>query len=146
VYEAVAKGIQPAAPEQQQLVVDEQQPVNVNTATPQNRVVDLSPDEDAGDDVAAPLAKSEDRIDPAAQQAAAGDADQDVALVTPRKVRTMIVKPDGTLAPREEVAPAADVAAAEPADPEPQRVVSAGAQGQEQTGTVPAAADTDVDA
>lgn len=146
VYEAVAKGIQPAAPEQQQLVVDEQQPVNVNTAAPQNRVVDLSPDEDAGDDVAAPLAKSEDRIDPAAQQAAAGDADQDVALVTPRKVRTMIVKPDGTLAPREEVAPAADVAAAEPADPEPQRVVSAGAQGQEQTGTVPAAADTDVDA
>lgn len=38
------------------------------------------------------------------------------------------------------------MAAAEPADPEPQRVVSAGAQGQEQTGTVPAAADTDVDA
>ncbi len=140
VYEAVAKGIQPAAPEQETLVVDSQQPVNVNTAAPQNRVVDLSPDEADDFDAGAPVAKSEDRIDPDTQQAAAGNADRDVPLVSPRKVRTMIVKPDGTLAPREDVvAPAADVAASEPADPAPQRVVSATAD--DRTGTVPAAAE-----
>lgn len=137
VYEAVAKGIQPAAPEQQELVVDSQQPVNVNTAAPQNRVVDLSPD--ASDD-AVPVAKSEDRIDPDTQQTAAAETSQDVALVSPRKVRTVIVKPDGTLAPREEtVAPAADIPASEPTDPAPQRVVSSSAE--DRTGTVPAAAE-----
>ena len=137
VYEAVAKGIQPAAPEQQELVVDSQQPVNVNTAAPQNRVVDLSPDES---DEAAPVAKSEDRIDPDMQQTAAAETNQDVALVSPRKVRTMIVKPDGTLAPREETAaPVADIPASEPTDPAPQRVVSASAE-EDHTGTVPAAA------
>lgn len=152
VYEAVAKGIQPAAPEQQKLVANTQEPVNVNTAAPQNRVVDLSPGEtddvattgtaasDAGD--AAPTAKSEDRIEPSADQTAAASSNQDVALVTPRKVRTMIVKPDGTLAPREETEPAApQVAATEPADPAPQRVVSAPAQAGDRTGAVAPAAD-----
>jgi hypothetical protein len=143
VYDAVAKGIQPTAPEQQKLVVDAQQPVNVNTAAPQNRVVDLPADEDAGDgagDVVAadaPRAKSEDRLDPATQTAAANTDQEDVALVSPRKVRTMIVKPDGTLAPREDTTA---VAATEPADPAPQRVSTAPLSG-EQTGTVPAAAD-----
>jgi hypothetical protein len=150
VYEAVAKGTQPAAPTQQKLVADTQQPVNVNAVAPQNRVVDLSPD-DAGtvaaDDTAAPgatapVAKSEDRIDPSTQQTAAANTNQDVALVSPRKVRTMIVKPDGTLAPREEPTPAApQVAATEPADPAPQRVISAPAEPVEQTGAVPAAVD-----
>ena len=147
VYEAVAKGIQPAQPEQQKLVADTQQPVNVNTAAPQNGIVDLSSDEtddvatagtdgqDAGAAVAS--AKSEDRIAPAIGQEAADEASQDVALVTPRKVRTMIVKPDGTLAPREDIAPAAPpVAAAEPTDPAPQQGMAA--SGLEQTGTVPA--------
>ncbi|MGB3538866.1 MAG: SPOR domain-containing protein, partial [Mesorhizobium sp.] len=91
VYEAVAKGIQPAAPEQQKLVANTQEPVNVNTAAPQNRVVDLSPD--GTDDVAttgtatsgagdaAPTAKSEDRIEPGTDQTAAASTNQDVALV-----------------------------------------------------------------
>jgi len=146
VYEAVTKGVQPAAPEQQELVADTQQPVNVNTAAPQNRVVDLSPDESeamtAGDTVAR-IAKSEERIDPATQEAAVADTGQDTALVSPRKVRTMIVKPDGTLAPREDATPAvSDVAATEPADPAPQRVVSGSAvEDADQTGTVAAAAD-----
>ncbi len=144
VYEAVAKGIQPTAPEQQKLVVDAQQPVNVNTAAPQNRVVDLPSGEEAGDgagDMAAsdvPRAKSEDRLDPSTQTAAANTDQEDVALVSPRKVRTMIVKPDGTLAPREDTTA---VAATEPADPAPQRVSTSPLSG-DQTGTVPAAADT----
>lgn len=149
VYEAVAKGIKPAAPEQQKLVANTQEPVNVNTAAPQNRVVDLSPDDTddvattgTATDAAAPTAKSEDRIQPSTDQTAAADTNQDVALVTPRKVRTMIVKPDGTLAPREEAEPAApQVAATEPADPAPQRVVSASARAGDQTGAVAPAAD-----
>jgi hypothetical protein len=155
VYEAVAKGIQPAAPAQQKLVANTQEPVNVNTAAPQSRVVDLSPDDGGAntDDVAtagtaaptagaaAPIAKSEDRIEPATQQAAAS-TNQDVALVTPHKVRTMIVKPDGTLAPREEPEAAApQVAATEPADPAPQHVVSASAEVGDQTGAVAPAAE-----
>lgn len=139
VYEAVAKGIQPAAPTQEKLVADNAEPVNVNAAEPQARVADPSPDE--ADDVAdgsAPIGKSEDRIEQSA--ADAGDANQDVALVTPRKVRTMVVKPDGTLAPREDLAPAEpEVAAAEPADPAPQRVVSAPAASQDLTGAVSSA-------
>jgi hypothetical protein len=54
----------------------------------------------------------------------------------------MIVKPDGTLAPREEPEAAApQVAATEPADPAPQHVVSASAQAGDQTGAVAPAAE-----
>ena len=49
----------------------------------------------------------------------------------------MVVKPDGSLAPREEPV-AAPVAASEPTDPTPQRVAL-----QDQTGTVPQATDGD---
>src|SRR5690606_36835071 len=82
------------------------------------------------------VAKSEARIEPTVQ-------DDSVAsqgpLVTPRKVRTMVVKPDGTLVPREEAAP--QVAAAEPVDPAPQQVMAAaqtGAVSQPETSSAPA--------
>ena len=80
--------------------------------------------------VALPLALSAG-IAPTAQddsQTAAAD----VPVVTPRKVRTMIVKPDGSLVPREDPTP--QVAASEPADPAPQHVGA-----NDQTGTVAAA-------
>jgi hypothetical protein len=136
VYEAVAKGIKPAAPEQQKLVTSNEEPVDVAAAAPQSRVVDLSPARPA--DAAAPKAseaaqaaqpgaKSEDRVQQTAQDDAAAT---DVPVVTPRKVRTMVVKPDGSLVPREDPAPV--VAATEPADPAPQHVVATG----DQTGAV----------
>jgi hypothetical protein len=50
----------------------------------------------------------------------------------------MIVKPDGTLAPREDVTPAPVVEASEPADPAPQRVAAAPAQADDLTGAVQA--------
>ncbi|RWD66181.1 MAG: SPOR domain-containing protein, partial [Mesorhizobium sp.] len=70
------------------------------------------------------------------QQDAANTANNnDVVAVAPRKVKTMMVKPDGSLVPREDPAPAAPkVAAAEPSDPAPQHVAPA-SDGQ-QTGTV----------
>ncbi|MGT2465851.1 hypothetical protein ACVOMV_13020 [Mesorhizobium atlanticum] len=84
---------------------------------------------------AAPAPKSEDRIAQALQQDADNTANSDVVAVAPRKVKTMMVKPDGSLVPREDLAPAAPkVAAAEPSDPAPQHVAPA-SDGQ-QTGTV----------
>ncbi|TGQ17355.1 MULTISPECIES: SPOR domain-containing protein [unclassified Mesorhizobium] len=90
---------------------------------------------------AAPAPKSEDRIAQVLQQDEANTANNnDVVAVAPRKVKTMMVKPDGSLVPREDPAPAAPkVAAAEPSDPAPQHVAPA-SDGQ-QTGTV--ASDTD---
>ncbi|TGV78742.1 SPOR domain-containing protein, partial [Mesorhizobium sp. M00.F.Ca.ET.149.01.1.1] len=91
---------------------------------------------------AAPAPKSEDRIAQVLQQDADNNgASNDVVAVAPRKVKTMMVKPDGSLVPREDPAPAAPkVAAAEPSDPAPQHVAPA-SDGQ-QTGTV-ASDDTD---
>ncbi|MGX5801956.1 SPOR domain-containing protein [Bradyrhizobium sp. Arg314] len=84
---------------------------------------------------AAPAPKSEDRIAQVLQQDADNGANNDVVAVAPRKVKTMMVKPDGSLVPREDPAPAAPkVAAAEPSDPAPQHVAPA-SDGQ-QTGTV----------
>jgi hypothetical protein len=90
---------------------------------------------------AAPAPKSEDRIAQVLQQDAANTANNnDVVAVAPRKVKTMMVKPDGSLVPREDPAPAAPkVAAAEPTDPAPQHVAPA-SDGQ-QTGTVASDAD-----
>ena len=90
---------------------------------------------------AAPAPKSEDRIAQVLQQDAENGANNnDVVAVAPRKVKTMMVKPDGSLVPREDPAPAAPkVAAAEPSDPAPQHVAPA-SDGQ-QTGTVASDAD-----
>ncbi|MDG4874421.1 SPOR domain-containing protein [Mesorhizobium sp. WSM4935] len=89
---------------------------------------------------AAPAPKSEDRIAQVLQQDAENTANNDVVAVAPRKVKTMMVKPDGSLVPREDPAPAAPkVAAAEPTDPAPQHVAPA-SDGQ-QTGTVASDAD-----
>ncbi|TPJ29391.1 SPOR domain-containing protein [Mesorhizobium sp. B2-7-2] len=85
---------------------------------------------------AAPAPKSEDRIAQVLQQDAENTANNDVVAVAPRKVKTMMVKPDGSLVPREDPAPAAapKVAAAEPSDPAPQHVAPT-SDGQP-TGTV----------
>ncbi|WP_027167256.1 SPOR domain-containing protein [Mesorhizobium sp. WSM3224] len=90
---------------------------------------------------AAPAPKSEDRIAQVLQQDADNTANNDVVAVAPRKVKTMMVKPDGSLVAREDPAPAAPpkVAAAEPSDPAPQHVAAA-SDGQ-QTGTVASDAD-----
>ncbi|KQZ12440.1 hypothetical protein ASD50_11860 [Mesorhizobium sp. Root552] len=139
VYDMVAKGSKPAAPQQDKLVTDAEEPVDVTAKAPEARIVEPAA---AVDDVAAaqPSGKSEDRIAPAAVQADTTDQSE-VALVTPRKVRTMIVKPDGSLVPREEPQPAAaQVAATEPVDPAPQLVVNPTTD--DQTGAVSPSTET----
>ncbi|RJT28101.1 SPOR domain-containing protein [Mesorhizobium waimense] len=163
VYDAVAKGTKPAEPVQEKLVTNTEEPVDVKAKEPESRVVDLSPDDtdaapgtDAAGNVpaaampgvdasgnaeAAPAPKSEDRIAQVLQEADKG-TNPEVAAVAPRKVRTMMVKPDGSLVPREEPAQAApQVAAAEPTDPAPQLVAPAAQSDAEQTGTVAPATD-----
>jgi hypothetical protein len=95
-------------------------------------------------DNAAPAPKSEDRIAQVLQDTDKG-TNTDVVAVAPRKVRTMVVKSDGSLVPREDPAPAApQVAAAEPSDPAPQHVAPSAQADADQTGTVaPAAAQAD---
>ncbi|MER8885878.1 SPOR domain-containing protein [Mesorhizobium sp. M0119] len=92
----------------------------------------------ATETAAAPAPKSEDRIAQVLQEAEKG-ATPEIVAVAPRKVRTMVVKPDGSLVAREDPAPAApQMAAAEPADPAPQHVAPAAqADAAAQTGTVP---------
>lgn len=92
----------------------------------------------AAETAAAPAPKSEDRIAQVLQEAEKG-ANPEIVAVAPRKVRTMVVKPDGSLVAREDPAPAApQMAAAEQADPAPQHVAPAAqADAAAQTGTVP---------
>jgi hypothetical protein len=67
----------------------------------------------------AAMPKGEDRLAPT-RDASPKRADSDILAVTPRKVKTMIVRADGTMVPREDPAPAE----AEPATP-PQAVSEA---------------------
>ena len=163
VYDAVAKGTKPAEPVQEKLVTNTEEPVDVKAKEPESRVVDLSPDdtdaapgtdaagnapaaampgvEASGNADAAPAPKSEDRIAQVLQEADKG-TNPEVAAVAPRKVRTRMVKPDGSLVPREDPAQAApQVAAAEPTDPAPQLVAPAAQSDAGQTGTVAPATD-----
>lgn len=172
VYDSVVKGggAKPAEPVQPKLVTNTEQPVDLASKAPQSRVVDLSPngtDAAAGADAsgnpaaaapgsaqatapqsaqpAAPAPKSEDRIAQVLQDADKG-TNTDVVAVAPRKVKTMMVKPDGSLVPREDPVPAAPkVAAAEPTDPAPQHVAPAGQSDTQQTGTVTPATDQAAD-
>ncbi|MER8574596.1 SPOR domain-containing protein [Mesorhizobium sp. M1409] len=158
VYDAV-RGAKPAEPVQEKLVTNTEEPVDVQAKDPA-RAIDLSPDQNAAAaaadgnaaptagaasaDNTAPAPKSEDRIAQVLQEADKG-TNADVVAVAPRKVRTMVVKSDGSLVPREDPAPAApQMAAAEPVDPAPQHVAPSGQADADQTGTVaPAAAPAD---
>ncbi len=142
VYDSVAGGSAPAEPLQDTLVSTQEEPVEMPDPAAMD---DMAAVEDGGADTTAmadavaipPSQKAEDRIEQSAADDAGVDNSVEVAAVAPRKVRTMIVKADGTLVAREEPAPApaAETAAAGMTDPVP----TAGPT----TGTV-APAETDV--
>ena len=131
VYESVASKGTETAPGQERLISTAEEPVDVLQQTDsdsalapgiddQGNADDMvgmevgSSEDDGSDELAAVMGqpKSEDRIDPAAQPAENAPAEE-VATVTPRKVRTMVVRPDGTLVPREDPAPVAEAAPAQ---------------------------------
>ncbi len=89
VYETVAGEGSITDPQQQKLVTTAEEPV------------DMAPADIEDDPVVA--AKSEDRIEQILQETE-NKSDAEIAAIAPRKVRTMVVRPDGTLVPREDTA------------------------------------------
>ena len=89
VYETVAGEGAAGAPQQEKLVTTAEEPV------------DVTPPAMEEETAAAPSGKSEDRIEQILQEAE-NQTDAEIVAVAPRKVRTMVVKPDGTLVPRED--------------------------------------------
>lgn len=136
VYDRVA-GTQDTAPQQDALVSSTEEPIDVvqRTLTPEDLPLEGRADDLPGltplDDDGA------DRLLPEGQAAEnAADADPALAL-SPRKVRTMIVKPDGTLVAREEPTPT-EVASAD-AGPATQTVKTTTIAPASQTGATPQA-------
>jgi hypothetical protein len=134
VYDRVA-GDGTQTPKQKQLVSSNEQPVDVvqKTLIPEATSPDDSDGPNDGSDVTAtPVGETEDpRLLPGQNSTAdsvAANAQDDAPSVSPRKVRTMIVKPDGTLVARDEPAPAADTAAK--ASPVPAKSSAAPVAGQ----------------
>ncbi|MCV9997146.1 SPOR domain-containing protein [Pararhizobium sp. YC-54] len=109
VYDRVA-GAQDTTPQQGTLVSSTEEPVDVvqRTLTPENLPLEGADDELPG--VTPVNDDGGDRLLPDGQTAdnVTADGEQSPA-VSPRKVRTMIVKPDGTLVAREEPAAQPDV-------------------------------------
>ncbi|EKF16983.1 sporulation-like protein [Nitratireductor pacificus pht-3B] len=93
-YQRVTGAEAAGNPEQERLVSNIEEPVEVPApqATP----------------------KSEERLTSESEQAVAS-TDEANSAMAPRRVRTMVVRPDGTLVPREPAEPAAQVAAVQPA-------------------------------
>ncbi|OEC98830.1 MULTISPECIES: SPOR domain-containing protein [unclassified Rhizobium] len=140
VYDRVA-GDSTAAPKQKELVSSNEQPVDVvqKTLIPEA----VSPDDSDGDQVTStPVGETEDpRLLPnqnGGNTNVAANNDDQVPSVSPRKVRTMIVKPDGSLVPRDE--PVADTAAPA-AKPANNQVASTGSRPS--PANAPAAAQSD---
>ncbi|WP_457583072.1 SPOR domain-containing protein [Ensifer canadensis] len=120
VYDRVA-GAQGTGPRQEALVSSTEEPMDVvqRTLTPENLPNDGSDEADALGP--SPNADEESaRLLPDDGAAVPADQEEDKApAVAPRKVRTMIVKPDGTLVAREEpvAEPATEVAGNAPPVP-----------------------------
>jgi hypothetical protein len=100
VYDRVA-GDTASTPQQEQLVTSTEEPVDVvqRTLTPETLPFDGPED---GTETAT-AADDENRLLPGVDEPETATAEgENTPLVSPRKVKTMIVKPDGTLVAREE--------------------------------------------
>lgn len=117
VYDRVA-GTQDEAPRQDALVSTKEEPLDVvqRTLTPETLPL---PDEEDGGAATADAAPdgADSRLLPEGQAPTDVAKDEQSPAVAPRKVRTMIVKPDGTLVAREETVaePATPALATQPA-------------------------------
>jgi hypothetical protein len=103
-----AAGESAAKPDQQELISTEEEPVDMAERFPEAAAqpIDESADID-GLSEAAP--KGEDRIAQIVAENEEPSTNQETVAVAPRKVRTMVVKPDGSLVAREETEPEADI-------------------------------------
>ncbi|OAP43569.1 sporulation protein [Sinorhizobium americanum] len=113
VYDRVA-GDQGNGPRQEALVSSTEEPMDVvqRTLTPESLPLEGSENGDALPGVSPPEEEEVARLTPDASAENAAADEEAAPAVAPRKVRTMIVKPDGTLVPREEPAETASTATA----------------------------------
>ncbi|MBE7185052.1 MAG: SPOR domain-containing protein [Methylobacterium mesophilicum] len=111
VYERVS-GDQTAEEQQTSLISTNEAPVDLNSGTDEPITEGL--DLDGTDPDVDMTGKSEDRLDEQMADQGATQAEQGISI-TPYKVKTMVVRADGTIAPASDDAPAAPVAAVEPA-------------------------------
>ena len=110
VYDRVA-GDTASTPQQEQLVTSTEEPVDVVQRTLTPETLPMDGPEDGVEAVIA--AEEENRVLPGVDEPDTATAEAgSKPLVSPRKVKTMIVKPDGTLVAREETVtePAAETA------------------------------------
>ncbi|OAP34513.1 sporulation protein [Sinorhizobium glycinis] len=103
VYDRVA-GDHSNAPRQEALVSSTEEPMDVvqKTLTPETLPLEGSDDGDALPGVSPAEGEEVARLTPDAPADGAAAEQESAPAVAPRKVRTMIVKPDGTLVPRDE--------------------------------------------
>ncbi len=108
VYDRVAgNGVDD--PKQTALISSEEEPVDVVQRT---LIPETMPLEGENDAPATPVGETEDpRLLPDGQPQQTAAAEEDPATITPRKVRTMIVRPDGTLVAQDVPAEASPAAA-----------------------------------
>ncbi|MDN2583777.1 SPOR domain-containing protein [Aquibium sp. ELW1220] len=129
VYERFTSGDSATQTSQEKLLSTQEEPVNLAVRTvpitAPAPLIDPTEAESAdelpgafGQGADAAGLKSEDRVEAADEidNALAGE----VAVVTPRRVRTMVVRPDGTMVPREEPLEEAPSVVAAIAEPEPE--------------------------
>lgn len=105
VYQRVAGGREEAEPSQDRLIDTAEEPIDL---TVQNapRIVGPGADENAGFGSDLSAVKVEERLEAGGEETAA-NANDDIVALQPRRVRTMVVRPDGSIVPREDPAPAA---------------------------------------
>lgn len=117
VYQRVAGGREEAEPSQARLIDTAEEPIDL---TVQNAPRIVGADDNAGFGSDLSAVKVEDRLESGGEETAANASDDMVAL-QPRRVRTMVVRPDGSIVPREDPEPAAAPSSeSEPAATAPQ--------------------------
>ncbi len=96
VYDRVA-GNDTAAPQEQNLVTTTEEPVDVVQRTLEPGLLPL----EGRSDTAEPVVKSEDRLTASDTSDNGSTTPEETVAIAPRKVRTLVVKPDGTIVARE---------------------------------------------
>jgi hypothetical protein len=126
VYQRVAGGQEEPEPSQERLIDTAEEPVDLTVQDGPRIVgprIELTADP-VQDNALAPV-KSEDRLDAEDEQLASASASEDFVALQPRRVRTMVVRPDGTIVPREDPEPAVtEQLAPVAAEPEAQTFVT----------------------
>lgn len=101
VYQRVSGGESDAEPTQENLVSTTEEPIDIASRL---QPAGMPGDPSGGDAGTAAAGKSEERLDTDPDTIGTRTGGNETVAVEPRRVKTMVVRPDGTLVPREEAA------------------------------------------